>query len=177
MKIIVGSKNPSKVEAVKEILNDYNDFSKAEVIGLEVSSGVDNQPKSLDETIKGAMNRAKACFIDCDYSIGLESGLMKIPHTKTGYMDFTCCAIFDGKNVCLGLSSCFEYPKEITRLVLEEGIDINQAFIKKGLTKNPKLGSAEGAIGFLTKGRVIRREYTKQAIQMALIHLENPDLY
>lgn len=177
MIINVGSKNPEKIEAVKEILKEYSDFKDCEVLGIKTDSGVSNQPKNMDETIQGAINRAKGCFMNCDYSIGLESGLMKVPETKTGYMDVTCCAIFDGKKIHLGLSSAFEYPIKVTKMVFEEGLDINQAFFKTGLTDNPNLGSAEGAIGFLTKGRVLRRDYTKQAIYMALIHLENPELY
>jgi len=50
---------------------------------------------------------------------------------------------------------------------------MNQAFSRAGLTNNPKLGSQEGAVGLLTKGRLTRKEYTKQAIRTALIHLEN----
>ncbi len=177
MKITVSSKNPSKVEAVREILNEYKDFYNCEVIGVESKSDVSEQPKSIDETIQGAINRAKNCFKDCDYSVGIESGLMKVPNTKTGYMDVSCCAIFDGKQIHLGLSSAFEYPIKATKLVFEEGLDINQAFHKTGLTKNTKLGSSEGAIGLLTKGRLVRKEYTKQAIRTAMIHLENPELY
>ncbi len=177
MKIIVGSKNSQKIEAVREILQEYPELKDFDVIGIEADSGVSEQPISIDETIQGAINRAKNCFNDCDYSIGLESGLMKVPSTKTGFMDVTVCAIYDGKTVHLGLSSAFEYPVEVTRLVFDEEINITQAFVKTGLTNNPKLGSAEGAIGFLTKGRLTRKEYTKQALRTALIHLENPELY
>ncbi len=177
MKIVVGSKNPSKIEAVREILREYPDFRESEVVGIEACSGVSLQPKSLDETIQGAINRAKTCFKDCKWSIGLESGLMKVPDTKTGFMDVTACAIYDGKIIHLGLSSAFEYPIKITKLVFDEKINITQAFVKAGLTNNPKLGSFEGAVGFLTKGRLNRKEYTKQALRTALIHLENPGLY
>lgn len=177
MKVVIGSKNPQKIEAVKEILKEYPILENAEIIGQEASSGVSEQPKSLDETMQGSINRAKACFHDCNYSIGLESGLMKVPNTKTGLMDVTSCAIFDGKTIHLGLSSAFEYPIEVTKLVLNEGLDINQAFHKLGLTYNPKIGSSEGAIGMLTKGRLKRKEYTQQALRTALIHLENPELY
>jgi len=177
MKIIVGSKNTAKIEAVKEVLQEYPDFKDAEIIEKEVGSDVSDQPLSLDETIKGAINRAKNCYSGCDYSIGLESGLMQVPQTKTGYMDVTACAIFDGNKIHLGLSSSFEYPIKVTKMVLEQGINISQAFHKSDLTNNPDLGSQEGAVGFLTKGRVKRKDYTKQAIYMALIHLENPELY
>ncbi len=131
----------------------------------------------MNETIQGAMNRATNAFSDCQYSFGLESGLMKVSHTKTGYMDFCACAIYDGKNHHLGLSSAFEYPLEVTQLVFKKGLDINQAFYKTGLTKDPKVGSAGGAIGILTKGRLLRKDYTKQAITMALIHLENKKIF
>jgi inosine/xanthosine triphosphatase len=177
MKINVGTKNIQKIDAVKETLKEYTDFKDSEVIGVKADSLVSDQPKSMDETINGAINRAKNCFNYCDYSFGIESGLMKVPETKTGYMDFTCCAIFDGEKIHLGLSSAFEYPLQVTKMVFDENIDINEAFFKTGLTENPNLGSAEGGIGFLTKGRILRRDYTKQAIYMALIHLENPELY
>lgn len=32
-------------------------------------------------------------------------------------------------------------------------------------------------VGTLTKGRITRIDYTFQAVQMALIHLENPEYY
>jgi non-canonical (house-cleaning) NTP pyrophosphatase len=102
---------------------------------------------------------------------------MKVPETKSGFMDVCVCAIFDGKNFHLGLSSAFEYPKEITRLINEDGLNATEAANKIGLTTNPKLGSAEGIIGIITKGRITRKEYTKQAIRTALMHLENPELY
>ena len=118
MKINIGSKNIVKIEALKEIIKDYPDFLDLEIISKDVSSDVSDQPKSLDETIKGAMHRAENAFGDCEYSFGLESGLMKVSETKTGYMDFTACAIYDGKIFHLGLSSCFEYPPKVVEYIL-----------------------------------------------------------
>jgi len=177
MIINIGTANEAKVEAVKETISDYDILKDAKIVSLEVSSGVEDQPKTIEETIKGAKNRAKNAFKNCNYSIGLESGLMIVPETKTGYMDVCVCAIYDGKEFHLGFSSAFEYPKEAVRLVFEEGLDITQAFNKLKLTDNPRLGAAGGAIGILTKGRMKRKEYTKQAITTALIHLENPKLF
>lgn len=177
MNISIGSTNNVKIESVKELIRDYPLLQSAEVIARDVSSEVSVQPKTLEETIRGAMNRARAAFQNSPYSFGIESGLMKILYTKTEYMDVTACAIYDGKQFHLGLSSAFEYPKEATRLVLEEGLDITQAFNKIGLTDDPNLGAANGAVAFLTKGRITRKEYTQEAIRMALIHLEHPELY
>lgn len=177
MKIIVASLNNAKVEAVKEALFSFDAFGKVDLVSVEANSGVSAQPKSLEETMRGAMNRAKEVFVDCVYSLGIESGLMAVPHTKTGYMDVCVCAIYDGVQFSFGFSSAFEFPREVTRLILEEGLDSTRAFNKMGLTTNPKLGSAEGIIGVLTRGILTRKEYTKQAVVAALIHLEHPHLY
>lgn len=177
MKIIVGSKNNVKIDAVREIIRDYPFLVYAEVASTEVNSNVGNQPKSLEAGILGAKNRAHAAFVDCDFAIGLESGIMPVPHSRMGWMDFTACIIFDGKKTCLGLSSCFEYPKEVTRLLIENDTEASYAFRAAGLTDHERIGYAEGAIGILTNGRLTRKEYTKQALRTALIQLEHPELY
>jgi inosine/xanthosine triphosphatase len=173
MKIAVGSKNPAKVEAVREILQDYPHLKDAEVTGIEVPSGVSDQPLSLEEITTGAMNRAKAAFSDCDYSIGIEAGFMKVPNSKSGYMNMCAVAIDDGKETHLGLSSGFETPdREIMRLVIEDGFPLDKAANQTGLTHDPKIGSGEGVSGLLTRGKVTRKEYTKQALRTALIHID-----
>lgn len=172
MKIIVGSKNQVKVGAVKELLLDYPHLEAADVSEVEVPSGVSDQPKSLTETVDGAMNRAKGAFVGCDYSFGLESGLMAVPSTKSGFMDVCVCAIYDGKEFHLGLSSAWEAPREVTEHMINGNMNMNDAAVKAGYTENPNIGAAEGLVGIMTKGRLTRKEYTKEAIRTALIHLE-----
>jgi inosine/xanthosine triphosphatase len=173
MKIHIGSTNKAKVEAVSELLQEYPHLKEAHVEGFKADSNVSDQPKTLDETIKGAMNRARHSYNECDYSIGLESGLMVVPNTKSGYMDVCVCAIYDGEEFHLGLSSAWEFPdKKVMDIIIHEGLDMSQAINKAGMTSNPNIGAAEGAIGLLTKGKVDRKEYTKQALRMALIHLD-----
>lgn len=174
MKFIVGTTNKAKIDAVSEILKDYPHLSEAEVSAQATDSGVGDQPLSLEATVTGAMNRARGCFSACDYSVGIESGLMTVPFTKSGYMDVCACAIFDGTEFHIGLSSAWEFPNpEVTKLIVNEGMDMSQAVNKVGMTQNPTVGAAEGAIGILTKGRIDRKEYTKQALRMALIHIDD----
>jgi inosine/xanthosine triphosphatase len=177
MRINVGTKNPTKIDAVKETIADYDFLAGAEVVALEVESGIAEQPMTLKETIQGAINRAKNSFKNCDYSIGLESGMFKVPHTKTGYMDLGVCAIYDSKQIHLGFSSAFEYPPKVMELVHKKGMNISEATLSLGLTKQEYVGHAEGTIGIVSKGKINRKEYTKQSIVTALIHLQNPDLY
>ncbi len=176
MKIIVASLNPQKITAVTELIADYPMFENASVEGVAVESGVSDQPKSLEETVIGAINRAKKTFSDTDYSVGLESGLMEVPHTKTGLMDVCVCAIYDGKDIHLGLSSAFEPPKAVAKF-MNEGMNMSDATAAAGLTSNKNIGSAEGLVGILTHGRLTRLSYTKQALTTALIHLENAHLF
>ena len=169
----VGSANKAKVAAASDTLKEYPHLCDAEVDGIKTDSGVSDQPLSLDETITGAMNRARSAYVDCDYSVGLESGLMAVPQAKSGYLDVCVAVIYDGREFHLGISSAWEFKdKQIIKSMVDDGLDMSQAIQKAGMTSNPDIGSEEGAIGIVTKGRIDRKAYTKQALQMALIHLE-----
>jgi inosine/xanthosine triphosphatase len=177
MKIGVGSKNKTKVNAVAEILRDYPMFDAAEIEGVDVKIEEFGHPKSIDETVPGAVDRAKQAHADRDYGFGIESGLMKIPQTKSGYMEVAVCAIFDGKQIHLGLSQAYEWPQKVLDGILNKGLDGSQAMKAAGITDKEKLGEHEGFVGVFTKGRTNRTEYNKAAVVMALMHLENPEHY
>ncbi len=177
MIVNIASKNPIKVGALEELIPLYDFLSGAELVSFEANSGVSEQPKSMEETVMGAVNRARKAYHHCDYSFGIESGLMKVPHTKTGNMDFCACAIYDGRENHIGFSCAFEFPIAVTRMINEEGLDASESYFRLGLTESRDIGSSEGVIGLLTRGRITRKDYTKQAIQMALIQLENRELY
>jgi len=179
MKINIGSKNQTKITAVKDAVKLYPDlFDNPEIIGMDANVDLYGHPKNLQETISGAVKRAREAFIDCDYSFGLEGGLIEVPMSKSGFMEVGACAVYDGKNFYLGLSPAFEWPKEVTELIVANKADASQAFKQLGLTEHNKLGAVEGGIvGFLTKGKLTRENFTKYSIIMALVHLENKNLY
>lgn len=177
MKVGVGSKNKTKVNAVAEILKDYPMFEGADVIGVEVRIEEFGHPKSLEETVAGAVDRAKQAYAGHDYGFGIESGLMAVPQTKTGYMEAAVCAIYDGKQIHMGISQAYEWPQKVLDGILKEGLDGSQAMKAAGLTQHEKLGEHEGFVGIFAKGRTNRTEYNKGAVIMALMHLENPEHY
>jgi inosine/xanthosine triphosphatase len=176
MRINVGSQNKVKIDAVAETLQEYPMFRDAAVAGVAVNTEEFGHPKTAQATVQGAVDRAKNSFKDCDYSVGLESGLLEVPQAKSGYMEFTACAIYDGKRHHLGFSPGFEWPDKVADLILS-GLDGSQAFREAGFTDHPKIGDAEGAIFVLSGRRMDRKEYTMPAIRMALIQLENSELY
>jgi len=177
MRIIIGSKNPNKVGAVREQIADYPLFRDVVIEGMATESEVSHQPQSLEETMRGAMNRARNAFLDCDYSFGIESGLIEVPYSKSNFMNVTICAIYDGKNFHQGVSSGFELPVQVIKTIFEERIELDAALVKTGVVLNPRIGYEKGIIHFLTNGRMDRKDFTKEAIRMALIHLEHPELY
>lgn len=76
MKVIIGSHNKAKLKAVKRVFNDFA------VEGIDSPSLVSDQPTTDEETLRGAMNRAKYCQKSHpnDLLIGLEGGVMLINH-------------------------------------------------------------------------------------------------
>jgi len=179
MKIGVGSKNKTKIAAVRDAVTLYpNLFPEAEVIGMDVAVEEFGHPKNIAETISGAVSRAKRAFDGCDYGFGLEGGLIEVPQTVSGHMETGACAIYDGTNVYLGLAPSFEWPKNVTEMILRGEADASQAFKKLGLTEHEKLGAMDGGIiGMLTNSRLPREDFSRFSILMALIHLEKAEMY
>ena len=171
MKINVASGNPVKVNAVREILQNYPHLAGYKIVSFPVSSDVSEQPKTLEETSQGAMNRAKKAFQNCDYSVGIESGFIDFPSARTGHMELSIGVIYDGENYFFGFSPAFECPLSVMEHV-NRGLDLNQACYAAGLSDNHQVGSEQGIVGILTKGRKTRMDYAKDALIMALMHLE-----
>ncbi len=179
MIIAVGSTNQAKVLAVKEVLLDSPYFFTFKVVECQVGSDVSDQPISLQETIEGAKNRARNAFekCDCKYSFGIESGLMEAAETLSGYLHVSVCCIYDGNNYHTGLSTGFEIPPQILDLILHKKMDLSQACLHSAISSNIEIGSTEGLIGVLSKGKIDRKEYSKQCVIAAVLQLENYDWY
>jgi len=178
MKINVGSKNQVKVNAVIDTLKRYSNLFKNPIVeGVDVNVPEFEHPKNIKEVVESAIERAKNAFKNCDYSFGLEGGLIEVPSTESGYMEINACAIFNGLKTYIGLSPAFEWPIKVTKLILANKADASLAFKQLGLTNSNKLGAQKGGIiGVLTENRMTREDQIKYSIIMALIYLEKPVL-
>jgi|SRR3989339_883640 len=123
------------------------------------------------------MNRLKNAYFHWIFNATLVGGLIEVFGTKSGYMEMTVCAIYDGKQFHLGLSPGFEWPKSVVEFILNRGLDGSQALRQAGFTDHEKIGTVEGGIWILTHKKINRKEYNKLAVAMALIHLENKEHY
>ena len=174
MKIDIGSKNPVKIEAVKEAFSLF--FDNVNVEGFSVNSGVSSQPKTLNEVIQGAKNRAINCFNNCDYGIGLESGIFPVEGSLTNYLNVCCCAIYNGKKIVgIGFSPGFEYPQFVIKRILQEESETGQIFDEILNEKNIK--QKQGIVGALAHNKYSRKDFTIAGVIMALCPLLNKELY
>lgn len=173
MKIIVASKNPVKQRATNNVLQ--NIYDELVVESVDVDSGVPDQPIGLQQTVDGAINRAKNAYSDSyDLSVGIESGFLKTPHSITGYLDLQWCAIYDGDRITLGVSAGFEYPPLVVEEVLK-GKEVGEVMDK--VTGVDKLGQKKGAVSHLTHGMLDRTGNTEQCVLMAMIPRMNEGVY
>jgi len=168
MKILVGSKNPVKIDAVREALSNY--FESIEVIGYEVESGVSIQPVG-DETFTGAKNRAlnlkaldKVNNINADLFVGIEGGIAK---EFDRWFAFGCMCIVDNNdNIGFGTSPHFELPGVVVEKLLK-GEELGTVMDQIQNEENTK--QKHGAIGYFTNGVMNRKELYIEGLKVAII--------
>ena len=171
----VGSTNPVKIEAVKTCFNNFFDNVSIEAVEVETKP----QPIGIDETTRGAVKRGLEALkkTGADLGVGIEAGLIKLEHTITGYINQHICAIIDKQgHITIGLSMGFEFPPEVVEKILSgEAKEAEEAMEEISGIKG--IGSKTGAIGYLTKEKITRKDLCIQAIISALIPRINPQLY
>lgn len=170
MKVAVGTTNPVKVDAVRNVFGRiYKDVT---VEPRKVGTGVPDQPFGA-ETIQGAINRARNAYRsgEYDFGVGIEAGLSDVE----GYvLDIQFCAIYDPYWTTIGCGSGFQYPPKVLSEVLT-GREVGD--VMSELSGIPELGQKMGAIGYLSRSMLDRTQLTEQSVLMALIPRINPKLY
>ncbi|WP_160724034.1 DUF84 family protein [Bacillus sp. USDA818B3_A] len=151
MKIIIGSKNPAKITAVQ------NSFSQmdCEFISLDIPSGVNDQPFSDEETIRGAINRAKGALAHGkgEIGIGLEGGVQETSH---GLLLCNWGALAaNGMEPIIAGGARFLLPEEVAAR-LRAGEELGPVMDEYAKMKNVR--KHEGAVGIFTNGLVNRVE-------------------
>jgi inosine/xanthosine triphosphatase len=176
MLVLVGSKNPVKIESVKDAFEKY--FQNVDVRGIEVRSGVPDQPVNED-TFNGAKNRAESLLVmnkangqGAQYFVGIEGGIINI---FGKWFSLGCiCIINDKGQTSYGTSPHFTLPGSVIGKLLQ-GTELGTVIDEISNQHNSKQKS--GAIGHLTKDVITRKDLYTQGIITALIPFINPDLY
>ena len=173
--VAVGSRNPAKVKAVEKALREVN--LQAKVISVECDTSVGPQPIGLEEILIGAIERGLKAVEKADWGVGIEAGLVPVQATITGYVDFQVAAIVDREyKLSIGFSPGFEFPeKAVNNVVTGKVSELEEIMVE--ITDVENIGDKMGAVGFLTRGIIVREELSRLAFLMALIPRLNPELY
>ncbi len=187
MKIFVGSLNPVKINAVT--LAASESWPSVEVYGLDVPSGIAEQPMSDEETRKGATTRAQAA---------LEDGLRRIAHAANGVVTTDGVDAVDQAESILGVGleggvfqrddgelwstvwavvidsegrlfesngARFKVPEKIASQILE-GAEMGSIVSK--MLGGADVKRQQGAIGVITNNFVDRTEEYSIIVKLAL---------
>ena len=139
MIVNVPTTNPIKVRAVRAAFRRC--FPRVRVRKVTSARLSPRLPEGLRTIQRLARRRAERAWGNCDYAVGIESGLVD------GMM-VTLCVVTDGKTYARGGSPFFELP--------------DRALLRR---------RQKGAISTMTGGRIQRVDLTEWAVRMALARM------
>lgn len=199
--VAVGSKNPVKVNSVRNTLTAAFGGRTIEVEGFDVPSGVPDQPWGDDETRQGALNRAQAAHAAyCtqhsgaapDYAVGLEGGvgeekLADVHGSVAGIANVVSCFAFmavlssgiGGAPPKWGIArtASFSLPPRVVALMRgangEAPMELGDANDRVFAEVNSK--QKGGAIAKVTNGLIDRTAYYEHALACAFAPFMHED--
>lgn len=175
MKVLMGTKNPGKIEGARQAFEKY--FDNVEVEGIPVNSDVGNQPVDK-EIFQGAKNRvknlkeyAKNNNIKADYFVSSEAGITNL---LGEWIDINCVVIENIEGLqSVGTSQGFPIPDKY----IDEIKETELGKVMDKIFSGKELGKGKGGISFLTKNEVSRIDLTRNAFVMALTKHINGDVW
>lgn len=175
MKILMGTKNPGKIEGARQAFEKY--FDNIDIEGIAVESNVGAQPVN-EEILQGAKNRIKNLKkyannnnIKADFYIASEAGITNL---LGEWIDINAVVIEDSKGFqSIGTSQGFPIPDKY----IDEIKETELGKVMDRIFKGKELGKGKGGISFLTKDEVTRIDLTRNAFIMALTRFINEDIW
>lgn len=175
MKVLIGTKNPGKMEGARKAFEHY--FDDVFIDGIAVASGVGEQPVDL-EIYEGARTRvdnlweyAKENNIEAEYFLGIESGITNVLG-KWVIVNVAVIKDFDGYE-SWGTSSGFPVPEKY----VDEIINSDLSQVMDNLFSAHDLRSGLGGVSYLTHEVISRIDLTEEAFIMALTQFINDDIW
>lgn len=165
MIIMLGSKNPSKCNALKIALESLN-IQDFEILAYSVNSNVASKPIGID-MINGINNRnnelkkiALKENIEYDYLVSIEGGFEEDISGK--YFIITYCGIEDKDgNIYIGKSQGFPISNNMFEYTKQDK-SLNR--IIENINKSSNNKQHLGITGYLSNGLIIRELFDSQAV-------------
>ena len=163
-RIAVGSKNPVKLAAARAVVTRL--VPDITIQAIEVSSGVPDQPFGDDQTIRGAIARARGARekLDSDFGVGIEGGVVEMPDGTMRTCAWAAVVSRSGRHG-VGGSLAMPLPDSVAKMI-REGLELGHAMDK--LTSQTGTKHGAGAVGILTAGLVDRQAAYEVLVAYAL---------
>ena len=174
MHTIIASKNPVKINSVKNGFEKVFGEQNMTFTGISVPSEIRDQPMNTNETYLGAQNRVKNAKLkhpEADFIVGIEGGLEVF---EGQYYAFAWIFIDNGEIIGKSRTGSFMLPPKITELI-NQGMELGHADDIVFGHSNSK--QKQGSVGILTKGAIDRTEYYTHAVALALVPFLNENLF
>jgi inosine/xanthosine triphosphatase len=164
VRVAVGSTNPVKLAAVRAVLARIQPGLPVE--GVEVASGVPNQPVGDEETQRGARNRATAALAltGADIAVGLEGGVVALADGRMRSCAWAVVVDRDGLEG-MGGSLSMPLPDRVADRI-RAGEELGHAMDALANVVGTKHG--RGAVGILTAGLIDRQGAYEPMVAYAL---------
>lgn len=174
MKVAIGSKNRVKIACVEEAFKKVWPDKDFTFEGVEVVSGVPNQPMSDEESITGATNRANRAMeaLDADFGVGLEGGLQQ---TAGEWYDCGWIVVVN-KDGTRGVGSTIKMavPSKMIELI-QQGKELGDVVDIVFGQHNSKQGG--GHFGLMSNNVITRQIGYRDGVISALVAFLHPDLF
>lgn len=173
MEIAIGSTNPVKVEAVRQVAQRV--WPQAVVVGIPIADNLPAQPIGDTETRQGAIRRAKYArrATQADLGIGMEGGVV-FERNGSAYLVGWCAVV--SKSGVLSLAQGVRVPLPVS--VAEQirtGAELGPLMDRITGEQNTK--EQFGAVGYFTRNLISRQLSFQLAFAGALAPFMRPDEY
>lgn len=164
-RVAVGSTNPVKLGATRNVVHRL--APSTEVIAIDVASGVPDQPWGDDETIRGALTRARAArdASGAELGVGIEGGVVALADGSVRTCAWAAVVSIDDRQG-IGGSLSLQLPDAVAALV-RDGAELGHAMDRVTGQHDVKRGA--GAVGILTAGLVTRVQAYETLVAYALV--------
>ena len=177
--IAVGSKNDAKNLAVRTAFEKAFSDVFITTQGHDVNSGIADQPTTDEESIQGAINRARNALLvnpTADYGVGLEGNTVTI--SGTIYLHGWVAIIHkdDTDTPGIGHSSGIELPEHL-KLGIEAGRELGPMLQEMLDDEENTIRHTQGTNGILSGGLYTREQEFIDATTVALARFVKPEFY
>ncbi|MEQ8703196.1 MAG: inosine/xanthosine triphosphatase [Phaeodactylibacter sp.] len=175
IKVVVASLNPVKQAAVQQAFKKAFPDLRLSITGVDVPSGVRDQPLTDSETLLGARQRAQRAqqaHPHADFWVGLEGGVANAQ--GLGMQAFGWMCVRTDSREYSARSASFPMPRKVIASI-EAGEELGP--VMDALFEEHNTKHKGGAVGLLTNGLVSREALYIQPLIFALIPFMHEQLF